>query len=56
MKTYVPQLPQLRQQLGRTWDGADAGGSRTGCSDKLVDAIVAWGTEKQIQDSHRGRI
>ncbi len=48
MKTYVPRLPNYTNNLkalGYTdTDFAD------GCSDRLVDAVVAWGTETQIRD------
>jgi hypothetical protein len=49
MKNYLPRLPNYinnLKNLGRA-DDAEFG---NGCSDKLVDAIVAWGSEKQIQD------
>jgi probable F420-dependent oxidoreductase len=48
MKTYVPRLPNYTrnlQNLGYTdSDFAD------GCSDRLVDAIVAWGTEDKLRE------
>ena len=48
MKTYVPNLPNYVNNLKNLgWADAEF---ENGCSDKLVDAIVAWGTEKQIQD------
>jgi probable F420-dependent oxidoreductase len=50
MKTYVPRLPNYTRNLQNLGyadhDFAD------GCSDRLVDAIVAWGTADKI----RGRI
>jgi probable F420-dependent oxidoreductase len=50
MKTYVPRLPNYKNNLVNLgWSEADF---ENGCSDKLVDAIVAWGTADQI----RGRI
>ena len=46
MKTYVPRLPNYtttsRRSAGRTKT------SQNGCSDALVDAIVAWGTETRF--------
>jgi probable F420-dependent oxidoreductase len=48
MKTYVPGLPNYINNLKNLgWADAEF---ENGCSDKLVDAIAAWGTEKQIQD------
>jgi alkanesulfonate monooxygenase SsuD/methylene tetrahydromethanopterin reductase-like flavin-dependent oxidoreductase (luciferase family) len=48
MKNYVPNLPNYVNNLKNLgWADAEF---ENGCSDKLVDAIVAWGTEKQIQD------
>ena len=48
MKTYVPRLPNYTrnlQSLGYAdHDFAD------GCSDRLVDAIVAWGTADKIRE------
>lgn len=48
MKTYVPRLPNYKKNLlslGFTeTDFAD------GCSDRLVDAIVAWGDEARIRE------
>jgi probable F420-dependent oxidoreductase len=48
MKTYVPRLPNYTNNLKNLgWADAEF---ENGCSDRLVDAIVAWGTETQIQD------
>jgi probable F420-dependent oxidoreductase len=48
MKTYVPRLPNYTNNLKNLgWKDADF---ENGCSDALVDAIVAWGTETQIND------
>ena len=48
MKTYVPRLPNYTNNLKNLgWKDADF---EDGCSDALVDAIVAWGSEEQIQD------
>ena len=48
MKTYVPRLPNYTNNLKNLgWKDAEF---ENGCSDKLVDAIVAWGTETQIRD------
>ena len=48
MKTYVQQLPNYVNNLKNLgWADAEF---ENGCRDKLVDAIVAWGTEKPIQD------
>ncbi len=48
MKTYVPRLPNYTNNL-KNLGFADADFA-DGCSDRLVDAIVAWGTETQIRD------
>ena len=48
MKTYVPRLPNYRKNLEALgWTEADFA---EGCSDRLVDAIVAWGTEEKIRE------
>ncbi len=48
MKTYVPRLPNYTNNLKNLgWKDADF---EKGCSDALVDAIVAWGTEDRIRD------
>ena len=48
MKTYVPRLPNYTNNLKNLgWADAEF---ENGCSDRLVDAIVAWGTETQIND------
>jgi len=48
MKTYVPRLPNYTNNLKALgWKDADFA---NGCSDALVDAIVAWGSEKTIHD------
>jgi probable F420-dependent oxidoreductase len=48
MKTYVPRLPNYTNNLKNLgWKDAEF---ENGCSDRLVDAIVAWGTETQIRD------
>ena len=50
MKTYVPRLPNYTNNLKNLgWKDEDFA---NGCSDALVDAIVAWGNENKI----RGRI
>jgi len=50
MKTYVPRLPNYTNNLKALgWKDEDFA---NGCSDALVDAIVAWGSEDKI----RGRI
>lgn len=50
MKTYVPRLPNYTNNLKALgWKDEDF---QNGCSDALVDAIVAWGAEDKI----RGRI
>jgi probable F420-dependent oxidoreductase len=47
MKTYVPRLPNYTNNLKALgWKDEDFA---DGCSDRLVDAIVAWGTEQQIR-------
>jgi probable F420-dependent oxidoreductase len=48
MKTYVPRLPNYTNNLKALgWKDADF---ENGCSDALVDAIVAWGSEQKIRD------
>jgi len=48
MKTYVPRLPNYTNNLKALgWADAEF---ENGCSDRLVDAIVAWGTEDKIRD------
>jgi probable F420-dependent oxidoreductase len=53
MKTYVPRLPNYTNNLKALgWKDEEFA---NGCSDKLVDAIVAWGAEDQIRariDAH----
>ncbi len=47
MKTYVPRLPNYTNNLKNLgWKDEDFG---NGCSDRLVDAIVAWGGEERIR-------
>ncbi len=48
MKTYVPRLPNYTNNL-RALGFVDADFAE-GCSDRLVDAIVAWGTEDKIRE------
>src|SRR5690349_8799582 len=48
MKTYVPRLPNYTNNLKALgWKDEDF---QNGCSDQLVDAIVAWGNEQKIRD------
>lgn len=48
MKTYVPRLPNYTKNLlSLGWSEADFA---DGCSDRLVDAIVAWGDEAQLRE------
>lgn len=48
MKTYVPRLPNYTNNLKALgWADKEF---ENGCSDNLVDAIVAWGTEDKIRD------
>jgi probable F420-dependent oxidoreductase len=48
MKTYVPRLPNYTNNLKALgWADAEF---ENGCSDRLVDAIVAWGSEDKIRD------
>jgi probable F420-dependent oxidoreductase len=48
MKTYVPRLPNYTNNLKALgWADKEF---ENGCSDALVDAIVAWGTEDKIRD------
>jgi probable F420-dependent oxidoreductase len=47
MKTYVPRLPNYTNNLKALgWKDEEFA---DGCSDRLVDAIVAWGTADQIR-------
>lgn len=48
MKTYVPRLPNYTNNLKAL--GFQDSDFENGCSDRLVDAIVAWGTEEKIRD------
>jgi len=48
MRTYVPFLPNYTNNLKALgWMDADFA---DGCSDRLVDAIVAWGSESKIRE------
>src|SRR6516164_3684353 len=48
MKTYVPRLPNYTNNLKALgWKDEDF---QNGCSEALVDAIVAWGSEQKIRD------
>jgi len=48
MSFYVTHLPNYRNNLKALgWSDADF---ENGCSDRLVDAIVAWGSEEKIRD------
>ncbi|MBI2964333.1 MAG: TIGR03620 family F420-dependent LLM class oxidoreductase [Deltaproteobacteria bacterium] len=48
MKTYVPRLPNYTNNLKALgWKDEEFA---NGCSDRLVDAIVAWGSESQIRE------
>ena len=53
MKTYVPRLPNYANNLKALgWKDEDFA---NGCNDRLVDAIVAWGSTEQIRariDAH----
>jgi probable F420-dependent oxidoreductase len=47
MQTYVPRLPNYTNMLRALgWSDADFA---DGCSDRLVDAVVAWGDEGRIR-------
>jgi probable F420-dependent oxidoreductase len=48
MKTYVPRLPNYTRNL-RNLGYVDEDFAN-GCSDRLVDAIVAWGTAEKIRE------
>jgi probable F420-dependent oxidoreductase len=48
MKTYVPRLPNYTNNLKAL--GYEDADFANGCSDRLVDDIVAWGTEEKIRD------
>jgi probable F420-dependent oxidoreductase len=48
MSNYVPRLPNYTNNLKALgWRDAEF---ENGCSDRLVDAIVAWGGEDRIRD------
>src|SRR6202166_1029772 len=48
MKTYVPRLPNYTNNLKALgWADKEF---ENGCSDRLVDAIVAWGSEDKIRE------
>ena len=48
MKTYVPRLPNYTNNLKALgWKDTEF---ENGCSDALVDAVVAWGSEQKIRD------
>jgi probable F420-dependent oxidoreductase len=48
MKTYVPRLPNYTNNLKNLgWQDKHF---ENGCSDELVDAIVAWGTADKIRE------
>ena len=48
MKTYVPRLPNYTNNLKALgWQDEEF---KDGCSDRLVDAIVAWGSADQIRE------
>lgn len=48
MKTYVPRLPNYTNNLKALgWEDKEF---ENGCSDALVDAIVAWGSETRIRE------
>lgn len=48
MKTYVPRLPNYTNNLKALgWKDEEFA---DGCSDRLVDAVVAWGSESQIRE------
>ena len=48
MKTYVPRLPNYTNNLKAL--GYKDADFENGCSDRLVDDIVAWGSEEKIRD------
>jgi probable F420-dependent oxidoreductase len=48
MKTYVPRLPNYTNNLKAL--GYTDADFANGCSDRLVDDIVAWGSEEKIRD------
>ncbi len=48
MSFYVTNLPNYRNNLKAL--GYDEVDFQNGCSDRLVDAIVAWGSEGKIRD------
>jgi probable F420-dependent oxidoreductase len=48
MKTYVPRLPNYTNNLKALGYGDTE--FANGCSDRLVDDIVAWGSEEKIRD------
>jgi probable F420-dependent oxidoreductase len=54
MRTYVPALPNYTNNL-RDLGYGDADFA-DGCSDRLVDAIVAWGDEEKIAARFRAHL
>lgn len=54
MRTYVPTLTNYTENLRELGFG-DADFA-DGCSDRLVDAIVAWGDEQKIADRFRAHL
>jgi probable F420-dependent oxidoreductase len=48
MSNYVPRLPNYTNNLKAL--GWTDGEFANGCSDRLVDAIVAWGSESRIRE------
>jgi probable F420-dependent oxidoreductase len=48
MKTYVPRLPNYTNNLKAL--GYTDADFANGCSDRLVDDIVAWGSEEKIHE------
>lgn len=48
MKTYVPRLPNYTNNLKAL--GYQDADFENGCSDRLVDEIVAWGSEDKVRD------
>jgi probable F420-dependent oxidoreductase len=54
MRTYVPALPNYTENL-RDLGYTDADFA-DGCSDRLVDDIVAWGTEDRIVERFRAHL
>ena len=48
MKFYIPRLPNYTTMLGRLGYGEED--IANGCSDRLIDAVIAWGSRDRIRE------